>query len=335
MPNIIFSESGNVNNALFGKVQTPIKAMILEQAEAFEGKSMIGELCAEVDSENFAELYTGVSSMGDWKPVGENGGHPTNGMLTGFEKEIRNTTWKSHFAISREMVDDSKRIAVEAATQGFTTSYYRTREKLLAQLYGAAMNGDATFKIDEETFSTRTADGEKLFSKVHKMKNGGKQCNMFSDAISSDALLYAESRLQDMRDDNGNILDIRPNTILIPNDPSAKKAVFAAIGADKDPDVASSNAFNYNYGRWNVIVWAALNPYIAEGNTPWCVLDTEYMKNYYAAVFQNRVGLEITSKIADNDANVWNGYSRFSAGFVDYRFIVGCGMGGGEKLLKV
>ena len=334
MANIIFSESSNVNNSIYGNVQTPVKCIITEQAEGLEKNSLIGTLCAEVDSQSFAELYTGLSSMSDWEPVGENGNHPTNGFLTGFDKTIKNVTWKSGFSISREMIDDTKAIDVEAAAKKFTTSYYRTRENLLARLYGAAMNGDASFKVGNETFSTCTADGEKLFSKVHKMRNGGKQSNMFTDAVSSDALLYAEERLQNMRDDNGNILDICPDTILIPNSAQAKKAVFAAIGADKDPDVVASNAYNYNYGRWNVVVWNRLNAYIGQGKTPWCVLDSEYLKNYMAAVFQNRVGFEVTSKIAENDANKWDGYARFSAGFVDYRFIAGLGMAGGDTLIS-
>ncbi len=333
MANVIFSEASGVNGSVFGNVQTPIKAMIMEYAEDFEKNSMIGRLCAEVQSTNFAELYGGLSSMSDWEAVGENGERPTNGFLTGFEKEIRNVTWKSMFSISREMIDDSKILDMESAAQKFTTSYYRTRENLLAQLYGAAMNGDASFKLGREAFSTKTADGEKLFSKVHKMKNGGTQSNMFADAISSDAILYMESRMQNMRDDNGNTLDICPDTILIPNDPAAKKAVFAAIGADQNPDVAASNAYNYNYGRWNVIVWNRLNRFIGAGKTPWCILDSAYLQNYRAAAFQNRVGLEVRSEVASNDANVWNGYSRFSAGFVDYRFIAGGGMTGGDTLI--
>ncbi|MBR4805784.1 MAG: ATP-dependent Clp protease ATP-binding subunit ClpX, partial [Bacteroidales bacterium] len=37
--------------------------------------------------------------------------------------------------------------------------------------------------------------------------------------------------------------------------------VFAAIGADKDP-ASANNAANYNFGRWNVVVWQYLNQYV-------------------------------------------------------------------------
>ena len=58
--------------------------------------------------------------------------------------------------------------------------------------------------------------------------------------------------MQNFMDDNGNLLTLAPDTIIIPNDYSLKNAVFEAIGADKDPDTAN-NGFNYLFGRWNVI----------------------------------------------------------------------------------
>ena len=59
--------------------------------------------------------------------------------------------------------------------------------------------------------------------------------------------------MQDFRGDAGEVLDVVPQTIIIPNDYKLKMDVFAAIGADKDPDT-SNNGFNFNFGRWNVII---------------------------------------------------------------------------------
>jgi hypothetical protein len=43
-------------------------------------------------------------------------------------------------------------------------------------------------------------------------------------------------------------LGLVPDTIIIPNDAMLKKEVFAAIGADKDPNTAN-NGFNFQFGR--------------------------------------------------------------------------------------
>ena len=124
-----------------------------------------------------------------------------------------------------------------------------------------------------------------------------------------------------------------PDTILIPNQYALKKAVFAAIGADKDPDTAN-NGFNYQYGRWNVIVWPYLNQYLTAGASPWVLLDSRYNEDYGGAIWLDRTKLEVRSRIDEgNDANVWQGYARFIAGFNDWRFAACGGVTGGDKLL--
>lgn len=66
---------------------------------------------------------------------------------------------------------------------------------------------------------------------------------------------------------------------------------------------------------------------------PWVLTDKQYNDEYGSAVWLDRVALEVTSKLADNDANVWKGYARFVAGFNDWRgFAVG-GVSGGDTLI--
>lgn len=126
--------------------------------------------------------------------------------------------------------------------------------------------------------------------------------------------------MQNFRGDNNEILDVAPDTIVIPNQYELKKAVFATIGADKDPNTAN-NGFNYQYGRWNVIVWPYLNQYLAAGAAPWMLLDSRYNEDYGGAVWLDRTPLEVRSRVDEgNDANVWQGYARFIAGFNDWRF---------------
>ena len=141
-----------------------------------------------------------------------------------------------------------------------------------------------------------------------------------------------ESVMHLFRGDNDNILDVAPGTILIPEDPDLKQAVFAAIGADKDP-VTANNAFNYQYGRWNVIVWSYLNKYIAKGTMPWVLMDSKYNQTYGGAVWNDRIQLAVRSALDDNtDANVWRGRSRFNATFKDWRFAAVGGVKSGKPL---
>ena len=216
----------------------------------------------------------------------------------------------------------------------FITGYYRTREKFGAALIGSAIAGNTKINFGGKMFDVTTADKKPLFSKEHPEKLTKKtQSNLFADDFSVDALGAMETAMQDFRGDSDEILDVAPDTILIPNDYALKKAVFEAIGADKDPET-SNNGFNYEYGRWNVIIWPYLNQYITAGTSPWVLLDSRYNNEYAGAVWLDRKTLEVKSHIDDNnDANVWSGYARFTAGFNDWRFAAVGGVTGGTDLI--
>lgn len=333
MANIIFSEGSGVNDSIFGKSQAPIRMFLEKRGEAFEQQSMLPHIFNMGTSKNWAEKFTSLTSMDDFKPVGENGEYPKNGTQEGFSKTLEHMTWKSSFALSREIVDDGKLMDLRQKPQNFITSYYRTRERFGAALLGAATQKLAKTTFEGRTFDTTGADGKALFAADHPSKLGkGTQSNLFTDAFSNEALAAMETAMQNFTDDNGNILAVVPDTILIPNDYKLKMDIFAAIGADKDPNTGNNGA-NFNFGRWNVIVWPYLNQYIGKGTAPWILLSSSYNQDYGSAMWLDRVKLEVRSELASNDANNWKGYSRFTAGFNDWRgFAVG-GVTGGSTLV--
>ena len=323
---IIFSQASGLNDSIYGNCQAPIRMFIEQRGEEHEQNSVLKDLFLMGTSDNFADLLSGMTAMDGFKPVGENGAYPSDGMQ-------RYITWKDSFAISKEMIEDAKLMDLKKRPQAFMTSYERTREMFGAALFANAIMGNKSFNFRGHQFDTTSADGVGLFATNHKPKVKGKvQSNMFSDAFSVDALSRMESRMQLLRGDNDEILQIAPDTILIPNDPDLKKDVFAAVGADKDPDTAN-NGFNYQFGRWNIIVWSYLNQFLAEGAKPWVMMDSKYNQTYGGAVWNDRVQLEVNSYIDNNtDANVWNGRSRFNAVFNDFRFAAVGGVEGGTKM---
>jgi hypothetical protein len=172
-----------------------------------------------------------------------------------------------------------------------------------------------------------------VFSKVHRSatKSSYTQSNLFADAFFVDALSAGETKMQLFADDDGNLLDISPDTIVIPNLYQLKKAVFAAVGADKDP-ATSNNGFNYQYGRWNIVVWSYLNQYITESTAPWILFDSKANGIYGGANWLDREKLTVRSTLDENtDANVWRGRARFVAGFNDWRPLAVFGVTGGTQ----
>ena len=321
MPNITFSEAPNIAGSIYGEAQAPIRMLLQKRGEEFEQQSILKDLFMMGTSENFGDIFTSLTGMDGFDPVGENGAYPVDGMEEGYQKFLRYETWKNSFQISEEMIEDAVAMNLRKAPENFYTSYYRTREKFGIALFGGAVQGLSKVLYRGKYFDTTSADGVCMFHTQHKPKvKGDKQSNMFSDAFDVDALSKMETAMQNFKGDNDEILEVQPDTIVIPNLASLKKSVFAAIGADKDPNTAN-NGFNFQFGRWNVIVSNYLNQFIKKGTAPWILMDSRYNQTYGGAVWNDRVALKVRSTIDDNtDANVWRGRSRFNACFNDWRF---------------
>lgn len=334
MANITFSEGSGLNDSVYGKSQAPIRMLIEQRAEAFEENSILDKVFMQDKSNHWAEKYTSMTAMDGFDPVGENGAYPVDGMQEGFSKTLEHVTWKDSFSISREIMEDGKVMDLKKKPAGFVKGYYRTREMLGAALLGEAIKGNASATFRGKKFDCTAADNMTFFNTAHKSKvKGGTQSNCFSDAFSDDALAYAEAAMQGFKGDNGELVNVIPNTIIIPNDPALKKNVFAAIGADKDPDTAN-NGFNFLFGRWNVIIWNYLNQFITANTQPWILADIDYNEEYGGAIFVDRTALDVRSTLDENtDANVWRGYARFTAGFNDWRAFAAAGISGGTQLI--
>ena len=309
MASVIFSKSSDVNNSIFGKSQEPVRAVITQGVESFEAKSLLSTVYSMDTSTSFAEKYTSETSLGDFEDVGENGAYPKASMQEGFAKVIEPTTWKSSFEVTQELVEDGKFGKMKSRASIFTTSYNRTREK-----FGAALLAGGV------AHPSRTR-GAKL-----------AQANCFTGAFSVEMLDKVQEAMQGFMDDDGNLLNVTPNTIVIPNVGSLKRAVLAAVGSDLDPDT-NNNAMNFQAGLWNVCVWNYL-PKTMGGKPFFFMMDTDFKEDYECMPWVDRVKLTVRSEIDPNtDANVFRGRARFGAGFNNWRCIALCGEGVAGKTL--
>ena len=323
---IIFSEGSGVANSVFGKSQEPIKAMIESNVEAFQEFSAVDKVFSMDTTKNYAEKYTSETSLGDFADVGENGAYPKISMREGYSKVIEPTTWKSSFEVTQEMIEDSKIGKIKSRANIFATSYNRTREKFAAALVSGGI--DKTMKFGDKTYSTASADGVALFSTSHPSitKKGVAQSNIFQAAFSTSVLDTVQEKMQMFTDDDGNLLNVAPDTIIIPNVGSLKRAVLAAVGSDLDPNSAN-NALNFQAGLWNVIVWPYL-PSAINSKPYFLLMDSQFKDNYECLPWLDRVPLTVRSDIDPNtDANVFKGRARFGAGFNNWRCIAICGEG--------
>lgn len=337
MAGLIFSIASGVNDSVFGKSQEPIKAMLTESAEAYRNMSAVEKIFKKIDSKNFAEKFTYLTSFGDFAPTGEGGAYPQTEMQEGYSKVVEPDEWKSKFVITETMMEDAKLGDVRQAGSRFTNAYNRGREKFGLAMLGGATAATVALNIGgvTKTFNTATADGVALFSTAHTSKTSGtaNQANLYANAFSVDAMSMVECAMQDYKDDNGNILNVSPDTIIIPNEYSLKRDVFAAIGADKDPATAN-NGFNYQFGRWNVIVTQYL-PAAHKTGKYWMMLDSKFNDIENTLLLVDRVPLSVTSWIDYSTGNnVFNGRARYNVGFNNWRGIALSGAATGGTTLS-
>ena len=167
----------------------------------------------------------------------------------------------------------------------------------MVRLEGETTKGRGCCARAGQSCGTRAGDGKCVFATDHRNSvTGETQANKYSDAFSADALGAAMTAMQNMTDDNGDIMALSPDTIVIPNIASLKKAVFAVVGSEKVPG-SGNNDDNYLVGNLEVIVWPQLNAYIGSTNTAhWFPMDSGFNALEAGGVYQYCVAAEITPR---------------------------------------
>lgn len=330
------SIGSGLNGTIYGDCQVPLKAFLESRGEAFQRESLLPYLYRMEKSRHWAERYFSETAMGDFEPVGEGGDYPKTGFEDGYFRDIVNMTFKQSFSVTQELVEDCLLGTMKQRANKLVTAYGRTREKFGRILYAGGLYG-TTVSYKGKTFACGSADGQALFSKTHPNKvNGAKQTNLYKGTFTNTLLGKIETEMQNIKGDNGELLGVAPDTIWIPNDAALKDAVFSAVGADKEP-TSGDNAFNYQFGRWNIIVdpylTAALTDLGKSSEKPFFLLDNKFIELNDGPIFQDRVPLDVKSVIDNNnDNNVWQGRARFGAGFADWRFVAVGNMSTGTDL---
>jgi phage major head subunit gpT-like protein len=331
MPGIVFSKASGVNESIYDNSQAPIKLIVEKQIEAFEKESQVSKIFVEDTSTNYAEKYTYETSIGEFEAVGEGGAYPLTSMQEGYSKTLEPDTWKSSFEVTQEMIEDAKHGKIKQRASMFTLSYARTKEKFAASMLTGGFFSSIT--NNGRSFATTCADGEPLFDTAHPFKpgcGGANQSNWFSNVFSYDNLNLVEEFMQNMKDDDGNLLNLQPDTIIIPNKARIKTLVYDAVFTKSGRPNTADNSFNVQSDKgWNIIIWPYLtNPTgTTAGTDAWYLMDSRFNNAMMGLIWLNRVPLSVRSEIAANDNNVWKGRARFTAGFNNWRAICGCANG--------
>jgi hypothetical protein len=329
----IFTKGSNINDSIYGKSNYPIAMMIEEQDEAYQKTTQLRNIFSMRTTNQFGVKYSEITAKQNFKVTGEGGVFPRSTQRQGYEKQIDIEEYKNSFEISETMIEDAEAVDVVALAKNFIQSHLRTRE-----LTGAVLldKGHTTTgaRADDPSYlyNTTGADGLSLFNTAHTSITGGytTQSNYFNASFNYDNLCYAEEAMQSFRDHDGNLLNIQPDTIIIPNKARIKKAVWNAIGAEGGEAGTGDYGYNFQYGRWNVVVWNVLSNASGSTSDNWYLMDSK--RNMIdGLIWLDRIALKVDSNIDVNTGNnVFNARYRQGFGAVNWRTILACkpGVGG-------
>jgi len=325
---MVISKSSGLNDSIYGKSFAPIKQYLTGREELQTKASQLENLFYMDNTTNFAEKYTGETSLGDFEPGDEGGNYPEHDFQETYDKVIYPFEWKNSFSITQTMIEDAKMGKVKQKANAFMSSYARTKEKFGADMF---TNGVATsMSFSGKTFDIATADAKALFATDHPSKTGeyAGQSNVYDTEWSYDAMSKLEALAANFRNDNGERLNINLDTIVVPYttlaDAAQRQELFEALNADGNPNTAD-RAGNYHAGRWNVISWPFLGTPagMTAGKSWFFMIDKDYLQDYAAMVWLNRLDLNVKSYVNENnDNNIWKGRGRFGGSPVDWRFVI-------------
>lgn len=334
---VIFSVASGIADSIFGKLQDPMKALIIREHEAWMNKpmNMVEQVFHPFNLDGDSGSIQEMGNLGEMEVVGENGAYPRSEIQEGFGKSFRAEEWKKSVHISQTAVEDQRNNVLTEKAHELMDAYHRTRNGFFWSLLGCALQ-NKHYNRNGKVFSTDGIDGVKLFSAAHPSKFDSKlkQSNAFNLEFSATNLGKVATAMQNMVTDSGEIAGLQPSTIIIPNVEEAKREVFGVLGAYHDPDKEAGNKFNYQFSNWNVKVVPWLVPFCTAGQPfPWILMDDEFNKARYGAVDVMRLHPTVKSYIDENtDANIHKLRTRFSGGFGNWRAFAAGGLPFGKEI---
>lgn len=227
-----------LNGATIRASSTGFKALYVQGFAAAE--PIYADLVAEIPSKGYAETYDhilGVPAVREW--IGE---RQVKNMKV-WDFTIRNRTWEDTIGIPREMYEDE---SLGLFSPQFTALGMQMRlhpDVLLAELLDAAFTTGLCY------------DGKAFVATNHPLKSG-TQSNKVTGALSSTTFAEAIQKLRQMKDWEGNPIDVfsmggKLQLVVGPAlEATARQLLLAQQG--------SSGATNTDFGRATLKVFSRI-----------------------------------------------------------------------------
>lgn len=230
----------------------------------------------------------------------------------GYKTTFTHHEFSKGFIVQRKLVDDNlTHIAFDDA-EGLGDSAFRLREKSAANVFANAF----TTGTDTEGFPIAGPDAVALCSASHPRSadDSAVQSNTGTAALTKDNLGTIRVTMMRLTDDRGDLMNVMPDTILIPPELDDQAATITRSALDP---TSANNAINPQNGRFKVENWH----YLTDTNN-WFLIDSARRRK--ALLWYERIPVEYTTTVDTETQSLrTSAYMRFSRGFRDWSWVNG------------
>ena len=307
-----------------------------EDTQKNKDDELLNALFNVKSSDRFAEKAGTFGSLGNFSEKTEGQDSEEDAFEQGYFNLLQHATFTKDVVMSREWAEDSQIEMMKQRAKAMVRAYKRSRAQFASDIL---TGGDsATITYEGKTYSTKGGDNVPVFYGAHPLKtatviSGGTsvaetECNVFTNPVAGSAILNRYANImRNFKDDRGHVLGLLADTIVIPgNAYKLEDLIKKIIGSDGEVG-NDYNDINTQRGKWKLVVDHLWTPVIADQDAAPCIImSSEANKDLLGSTFWNRVDLDIKGEVKTSSRNLlYNGYSRWSAGFYNWRHVIMAG----------
>jgi phage major head subunit gpT-like protein len=214
------------------------------------------QLFAVEGSKKAAEIHLGVGSLGtmdEWESTNKSVSYED--IDKGYPSTFTHKKYSKGVQIERELLDDEMYGEIRRRVKKLSNVAYYTRQQHGIGVFNNAFN--AVYK---------GPDGKPLCDDAHPLgpNSSSTQDNKGTLELTAANVETTRTNMMGWKDDKGNLIDVMPDTIIVP--PALRKAALVIADSDKEPDTTDNNV-NIWKGSLKVIEVPFLTNAKAEGFT--------------------------------------------------------------------
>lgn len=271
----------------------------------------VSELYRTRGSKKKSEHALGKGSIGTMQKWSETSNQVHyDDVSKGYEITWTMEKYSNGLSLSRDYYDDNQYDEIFSQAEDLSFSAYYTRQQHGASTFNNAFSAGGSYAW---------ADGKALCATGHTLvPNSSTTITNFAALdLTADNLETVRTNIKAWKDDRGNLIPSRFDTLLVP--PSKREAALVIVGSDKKPDTSDNNV-NVWKGTLKVIEWEML-----EDTNAWFVIDSARAKRDLIWWDRRIPKLERDGVFSfDTEVAKWKIVGRWQFGPKTPLFIYGC-----------